>query len=86
MDSVTREEDVRGSDSSPFGTFEGAIERTPEAARISSRSSRNLRLHPMIFGCQSRRVGREEIERREVEGQGLEEPCGDIDGTVIEIS
>jgi len=35
MDSVAREEDVRGSDSSPFGTLEGAIERTPKAARMS---------------------------------------------------
>lgn len=52
----------------------------------TSCSSRNLRLHTMIFG-ETERVRREEIERREVvEGRGLKEPCGDIDGTVIEIS
>lgn len=33
----------------------------------TSHSSRNLRLHPMIFG-ETERVRREEIERREVGG------------------
>lgn len=68
MDSVPRED--RGSNSSPFGTFEGAIEKARKVSKMflisgTSHSSRNLQLHPMIFG---ERVRREEIERREVGG------------------
>lgn len=53
-----------------------------------ARGHRALVSQPTVasYDFRSRRVRREEIERREVEGQGLEEPCGDIDGTVIEIS
>lgn len=88
MDSVPRE-DFRGSNSSPFGTFEGAVEKNAEGSKMflisgTSHSSRNLRLHPMIFGTE--RIEGRRLKGVKLESRGLKEPCGDMDGTVIEIS